>query len=241
MTNLRAKAEFYKSKISDEVFTKRCDKLAFKPYLSNSGLVQDLSGFEDNGRWSRDVEPCYPEFSGGTISFDGLVAVMHHIWTTKDEAMLDRFIVYSESHAWIVGEGTFADQTIMSPLSYQMKAEFVKSRNLNTTQDITNMLKGFRGHLLASLIWLEGRMNGSLNELEMTLLTQLYQVGPDDPMYVGLYHRFTDGDQTKTIEILLKSSVFPNDHLPMEDGVFGWGSSPASIYYLICIDVIEGR
>ena len=80
----QAKGEFYISKITDDIYKERCDKLTFKSLYgaaaySLKGIEVDLSALEDNGKWNRDAAPCYPDNSKSEISFDGMVGVLHSI------------------------------------------------------------------------------------------------------------------------------------------------------------------
>ena len=80
-----------------------------------------------------------------------------------------------------------------------------------------------------------------VRDADMEALKQLNLASPDDPMYSSLYHRFTDGDQSHALDILLNNAAFPGDVLPMDTGVFDWGSAPASVYYLVTLTIIEGK
>ena len=240
---LRDKGEVYKKSVTDAVFLKRCDKLAFKPYLTVAGITQDLSPFEQNGKWNRDVSPCYPDSSSGSISFDGMIAVFHHILTTKDTAMLNRFIDYAEKHDWVVGEGEYANQLVLAPIAYQLK-KVISGQTLTDIEiqmsTMTDVLTGFRGHLLASYLYLQGRMKGNLNDIELHAMQRLWEANMQDPMYVSLWHRYYDGNQNEAALLLLNRPEFP-DTIPMTDGSFGWGSSPTSVYFLLSLAIIEGK
>ena len=240
LKDAQTKGASYYATINESIYT-RCDKLAFKPYLTVAGYIQDLSGFEDNGKWSRDIKsnpPCYPTESKGSISFDGMIAVLHHIWTTQDRAMLDRLITYGNSVNWVIGEGAFANQIIILPLATQMRYKLENKKQIESSRQ--DILKGFRGHLLASYIWLQGRMNGAINTLENEALKSLFDASPDDPMYLALHARYNGGDQARALDILLTSQNFPAAGTK-EVGIYNWGSSPAPVYYLITLSIIERR
>lgn len=239
MNQARDKGAFYAERIADDIYKERCDKLTFKAHLSSTGYKQDLSALENNGKWKRDEEPCYPDNSKSEISFDGLVGVLHNIVANQDKAMFDRLVAYGTQHNWIMGEGMveLTNMYVLLPTVYRIQAKLA----LDDTQSLDDALSGFRGHLLASFVWLQDRISGKITVAEMEAVDQLYSVSPEDPMYSALYHRFTDGDQDATIDILLNSPVFPINELPLETGVFGWGSAPASVYYLVTLAIIEGK
>ena len=238
-----SKGEFYISKITDDIYKERCDKLTFKSLYGTAayileGIEVDLSALDDNGKWNRDSAPCYPKDSVSGISFDGLVGVLHYILAHKDSKMLDQLISYGDSHGWIMGDGPkeYTNAYVLIPMIYNMKTHISL-----VDSPITDILKGFKGHLLADYLWLEAEKDGSLGDADMEALKQLNLASPDDPMYSSLYHRFTDGDQSHALDILLNNAAFPGDVLPMDTGVFDWGSAPASVYYLVTLTIIEGK
>jgi hypothetical protein len=244
---LKSKTELYLSLItSDELlFPERCDKLTFKSLLSAAGPFQDMSAFEVAGKYSRDVVPCYPNDSKSSISRDGILAVLQDIWTHGDLVRLNRMIAYGEAHNWVVGEGPldYTNMALLLPIIYRMQDRLSGKTNLELASSaaLDSVLSGFQGHLLANYLWLKARMEGSLNALEVSLLKSLVSANPRDPMYQALYHRFTDGDMSETYKILLDSPEFPDDHLPLETGVFGWGSEPALVAYLVALAIAEGE
>ena len=246
LSDVQARGSFYINNLTPSIYTERCDKITFKALLSTE-IVQDLTGFEvAPGQWQRDTQPCYPTESASTISNEGIISIMHHIWSTKDCAMVTRLYNYGMAHDWIMGAGNKAD-TDASVLSFSVQDE----KNLlcgNTDPtgptllgSIDDVLSGYKGHVLASWIWLMGRFNGKINSLEKDGLNALVNASPGDPYYLALKARFDDGDQSAAINALLGSVDFPSDSFPLEDGVFGWGSAPASIYYLITEAVLEGK
>jgi hypothetical protein len=107
------------------------------------------------------------------------------------------------------------------------------------SEKLDDILSGFNGHLLASYLWYVGRTRGSLSPVEVSALHRLIDASPTDPMYIALHQRFTDGNQDKALRLLLDAPEF-NDRLDM-DGVFGWGSAPAKVYYIIVFSIIGGK
>jgi hypothetical protein len=235
------KAVFYKQGISDAIFASdRCDELAFRPYLTIAGITQDLSPWENNGRWYRNRSsdaPCYPNYSPGTISFDGLIAVFHHIWTVKDKDMLNRYIAYSSAHYWVVGDGLYSNQILTYPIVTHMVAKM----GLINIPSLDDILQSYKGHLLASYIYLEGRMNGKLDEAEYQAAESLFNSNNQDPMYSALWHRFSDGIQDDTLTLLLNRPEFPATIIPTDAGVFNWGGEPAIVAYLLALSIVEGK
>jgi hypothetical protein len=230
------KGERIYAHITDDIYIQRCDKLTFKALLSVY-REQNVSGFEHPaGVWHRDNSDCYPEFSRSSISFDGILSVLHHAVSTNDLSLLDRLINYGNDVEWILGEGPreYTDMHLLVPMIFNLRY------NVLTLSSVEDALSGFRGHLLASYIWLSLRTDGKLNDLELQALKELVDASPDDPMYVSLLHRATDGEQKEALETLLSHVDFEEEGIYGRDGVFGWGSAPASVYYLITLAIIKG-
>lgn len=242
--NANKKGEYYCSQLTDAVFKERCDKVTFKALVAAS-CPQDLSGHEKDGRWERDVASCFPDGSKSSISRDGLLSVLHYIWTNQDKAMINRLVKYGEKHDWIMGEGPkeYTDAIVLVPMIL-----FIKDKLNNTTLSLIDYLPttediahSFNGHLMASYVWLQARIRGSINDVEIAMINKLWTASMQDPMYTALMHRFIDGNQTETYVLLLNRPEFPVSSFPMNTGVFDWGSAPSSVYYLISLAIAEGK
>jgi len=240
LTLAQQKGERIYAKVTDNIYKSRCDTLTFKALLSVYSRV-DLSSYETNGRWDRSDTPCYPESSRSSISYDGILSVLHYIVSTGDEPMLDRLIAYGEKTGWILGEGPdeYTHLGHIAPTVYNLKYTFFLTDYV-TDLDLKELLSGFRGHLLASFIWLSLRTDGKVNQLELEALEQLVNASEVNPFYQALYHRVTDGDQREALDTLLNAAEFEEGGIYDRESVFGWGSAPASAYYLYVLSIIEG-
>jgi hypothetical protein len=100
----------------------------------------------------------------------------------------------------------------------------------------------FRGNLLAMYIWLRFRIHGEINTLESETLRQLYLSNKDNPIYSALHQRFFgEGEQGRTIDLLLNQDDFPEDRLPGRVDRFNWSDAPGSILYLVTVKILKGR
>jgi hypothetical protein len=236
-----AKASFYEAHITDEIYLQRCDKLTFKASLS-AVFRQDIASLEAApGEWHRDTTACYPVDSASEVSTEGILGVLHHIWTYRDLAMLNRLIAYGEAHNWVMGVGDTQNTVVLGlvPTIYDMRDRLSGSQSL--TGPIDQVLQGYKGHILASWLWLRGRMVGALTDLELAAAKSLAGSASADPMYSAIVHRFTDGDQSQAIATLLDDKLFPADSIPTKTGLFGWGSCPTIVYYELVKGIMQGR
>lgn len=214
------------------LYPHRCDRLTFNGLFSGYGKPQDMGGFYYDGLLHRDVSPCYPGFSRSEISLDGILGLLHHIQTWDDRKSLDRILDIGEKNNWIMGDGPIEYTNIWAlvPIIYEMAGE-------SLVTDIKDVLKGYRGHVGAMYIHLRGRVYGSISEAEFRALQALKVASPLNPLYSALFHRYSDGDQSETIELLDK--IF-TDKFPEGSATTGWGSCPDSVLYIIVVGILQG-
>lgn len=209
----------------------RCDKLTFRALLSAFGPRQAIEEHEYvPGQFHRDVTPCYPSDSRSEISLDGYISVGHHIYTYNDREMLGRVIEYGREHKWIMGDGPteYTNIYALVPILYKLRDTY----ELNTYTDI---LQGYKGHVALMLLLLKARVYGYLNNLEYSVLKQIYLSNPSNPLYSAVYHRYTDGDYTEVLNILEGIEDVSGT------ATWGWGSAPDVIVFITTVGIIEDR
>jgi len=238
------KGDGYCSLVTDDVFKDRCSKLAFKAIVSVN-CPQDISKHENSGQWENDEQPCYQNGGMASISRDGILSVLHYIWTTKDKEMLARLIKYGEYSDWVVGKGPRdqVDVIMLTPMIYLMrdKLELTNKTLINylpTTEDVTSEL---HGHSLANYIWLQSRVRGYIDQNEGSMVERLFNKNPGDPMYLALMYRAMGQPQDETFFLLLQHPAFPNKSNPTSINAFGWKGAPMVVYYLISLAIAEGK
>lgn len=253
------KYDYYKDNTTPDIFTRRCDNLTFYSLSGafNYGLgAIDLGALEYSpGEWHRDRNPCYPEESKSECSRDGFIMLFHYLWTTRDYLNMSEIYQYGYNSGWNMCDGPtnlvnllplvptltamINSQTEPSGTSEQLPFGF-RFPNGQATE-IPNPLEGFRGHLLALYIHLQGRIHGELNDLEYAAMKTLLDANPDNPLFLAIYHRYTDGDQTLAIQGLADETVYPKRVIIEESpSAWGWGSCPTIVHYIATMGVING-
>ena len=232
MDRALAKRDFYLEEIKTVnpslLFSARCDSLTFKALASSFGAHFDISGHEwKSGEWHRDTVKCYPDFSKSEISFDGILGVLHYIWSKQDFKMLERLNKYAGENTYSMGEG-LSELTLMPQIALyitEMKGFELRGEWTGT----------HREHILAMSLYLRARYKGEMNAAEFKAIDYL----GDAPIYKALKARFSDGDQAEVLKMLDDENIFPSTRLPL-DSVYGWGSSSAWVYYLITLGILSG-
>ena len=232
--DIKAKRAFYITQVSnakiDTQIPIRCDRLTFAAMATAFGADLDLSAFEYSpGEWHRDKNICYPDSSRSEVSFDPILGVLHVIQTSQKMDMLGRLDAYAKRHNYIMGDGDteFTYMPQIGLLMSEMRGELAFiSQNEGTHRD----------HIAALSIFLRARYNGGVNSAELLALKSMKRT----PIVSALIARYTDGDQSEALAILSDLHTFPMDHLPLETGVFSWGSCPAWVYFVIMTGILEG-
>lgn len=220
----------------------RCDGATFLTHAKTVGVQNiDINVLENPpGRINRDVKPCFPNDSASEASREMVIGWLHWIWTEQNKDLaLDRLIAFGEQNEWVMGQGPsdLVDMKPLAPMAYLMRQKLT-GQSLGGV-DIDSTLSGFKGHVLGSYLWLAMRVQGNMGPTGKEGVHQLYQANPADPMYTALWHRITDGNQTETYDILSNRNTFPNNPTH-ETGMFGWGSCPDWLYFLIVDGIVRG-
>lgn len=231
-----AKYEFYKSKITEESYVDRCDKLTFKALESAYGVRQNVEEHEiEPGKFirdRRDTSPCYSETQGdmgskSSISFDPYLTLLHHSLTYRDLDLVRRIRSYGELHSWVMGEG-LQERVYMPHLKFFV--DLVASK-LEGTVKVTgsedalpNYFGGFRAHLGALAVDLMGRCEGGIGSVKIAYLEKLHAENKESALIQKIYSKWVTGDFSKVESILDDENTFPPDKLPANENLW-WGPS----------------
>jgi hypothetical protein len=233
--------DFIVSQIDDSVFKHRCDKLTFFSLYSAFGIRQDLSHFIYDDMIHRDTTRCYPEESRSEVSLDPILMMLHHIVSYGDTALLNEIIRIGSKRGWIMADGPEEYTNIFFLIStiYKLKSQYSLVDARSDISSVVDILSGYRGHIAAMYIYLQGRIYGELNEIEYQTMKQIFDSNPENPLYSAIYYRFTNGDQSYTINLLNK--YFSYGIFPVGISETGWGSCPSSVLYITTVAIMEGR
>ena len=208
----------------------RCDSTTFSALLSafNSNIEIDLHLAErEPGFWKRHAEECKPD---NETSVDVYLMVLHWLLsrTDTDSAMVDlrEIIARGESNFWIMGQGQFANISVLVPLIYKLESKLeskIHGDKMRFTDEIP-MLKGHKPNINAMYILLDGRIDGYLNSMELAAMELLTIGSPRNIMFQAIYHRFKDGDFSNVAKLAAEDF---GDEINLETGIYErWGSLP---------------
>jgi hypothetical protein len=195
-----------------------------------------FSARDDDGKWHRHPKrDCYQTGSSKSeISRDGILGVLHFCFATGNMDCVRKIKSYGEAHDWVFGEGP-KDLTWIWPLSFLVD-NILGTHELDGSDDaLPEYFAGFRGHLLAMYIWLNGKVKGGISPVESTTLNKLASENPGNPMIKCVWNLYNSESQSDVIDILL------NDFPENPDDVYGWGSAPKGVYFGIVTSCLEGK
>jgi len=216
-----AKASLYKSLHKGWAHSK-CDSLGFTALGKLAGgmsdvTITDAEAVAEPGRWYRSPEQdCFDlGQSASDISKDMLVMLLPYLFASGDQANLKEMYQYGKSKGWVMGRGPISRTIITPPIIYKLQVMINKVEPVSVPVEILSVAKaGFEKHLDVINWMTEALVNGGLSTSDYEQLRQYSEAEPRNALMSALYHKFKDGDQTLTLEILLDETLFPKDRLP---------------------------
>lgn len=202
----------------------RCDGAGFTSLYAIGCEGVDLSVFtdEDGKLWRSHGRDCFANGdSKSESSRDMWMMRMIAAWEQQDLAWVNQAIAFGEANNWVICEAIDQAYKIgrctMSPtlygLLYDMRSR-LKGQTLSLTRDSDDGLPehhDFEAHLDVLRIYLSGEVKGGITKAEKSLLEIYAKREPKNALFLAVWHRYSDGDQSETYAVL---GLFPQDRLP---------------------------
>lgn len=203
----------------------KCDSALFTSLCLAAGgcpdaNIYDAESSEEPGRWYRHkLKDCFDSGqSASDISkdmFAGLAFVL-------DSAAKARVVDYGKAHDWIMGRGPVSRTYLTPPLRWLYTGWPVSTLPDNWLPSPINV--GYRAHLDILSILLRARERGNAtSELELKYLKIQTERVPWNALFQAAYHKFSDGDQSAAVSILLDEKWFPKESLPTAENNYCTG------------------
>ena len=168
----------------------------------------------DPGRWYRNPgKRCYDDGqSKSDISKDMFVMLLPYLYASGDKQNIQEIYDYGQKNGWAMGRGYLSRTLLTPPLIFLLEQMLGR---WGIESDIKETTKaGFEKHLDAIYLINKWMVNKSIDSLQLAQIKQYKDENPSNALMQAIYHKFTDGDQSDAIAILLDESLFPRDRLP---------------------------
>lgn len=214
-----------------------CDALLFNGMVYSSGLSVNVDKARDsNGQWYRTPsKDCYDlGKSASDISKDSLVGLMWglHLQSRVDD--LSALYTWGDAHDWVMGRGPI-DRTYFLP-QFQNTLRVLIGKKPNIPELAVDPLKDHQRHIEVLNWTLRGEKSGSISDDQLGVISDLFKLQPSNALFSYAFHRFSDGDQAPTIELLKR---FPDERLPTSEDWCGrwlWERDERSEHWKPCED-----
>jgi len=251
-----------------------CDGLTLTAPYVLAGGPSDWFKADVNGHLYRDaLHQCGPANGTSTTtgSQDGYITGALVFWRRHDASPVSDVLNFLASNSNYAGDPHNGTSLVTSPVvnTYKIMLALLQGQTppkpvddptpYQSGQQLT-ILTGFRAHLLVWQILDRGVIYGALNDLEYQLLKDQAERQPRNVFYTAVYNKFTKGDQSQGIALLMDESMFPSDQLASnqnkcvpylwstDDTPSDWAPCPnatpqkyTSIDFLIAASIILGE
>lgn len=196
-----------------------CDGLLFNALAAYAGhSIDPMQAEEAPGRWRRhpNFSLCHPgiiwpEIGGSrsTVSRDMFRGLFIWLLSRQDKAAMERIRDYGKAHRWIMGEGLIG-ATLMSPGMVNQLYRMIDRTVPRIEEEAEDAYPtDYEAHLRVISVYTEYMIYGHITDWDLKTLDHYAQNYPRNALFQALYHKFTDGDQTRAMAILLDESLFP--------------------------------
>lgn len=222
-----AKAAFYCEQSRADYETKKwvveeCDGLGFTSLYSLACPANgvQLSLFEDaTGKLYRSPDRgCYPGKSKAELSKDHVLMRLVAAVGQGDKAWPARFQDYVDAHSGVFCDAIDAETKIsrclISPFLYASLSKAAgRASLLAESDDVWFEKSGFEAHLQVLGIWLKGKLDGSIGDMDLDYLATYAQREPLNALYQAAAYRY--GRATKeAVDNAFGTSHWPDSRLP---------------------------
>lgn len=196
-----------------------CDGAGFTSLygLACSANDVDLSVFEgDKGDMFRNPNrDCYPSRSKSGFSKDHVLMRSIAAWEQHDSGWARRFLDSMDGIYFCeaVDVETRLSRCVLSANLYNILNRIAGRPALAESEDAIGERYGFESHLHVLGIWLRGRVDGSIDDIDLGYLETYARREPLNALYQAAAYRYGKATKEEVINAF-GSSHWPNDRLP---------------------------
>lgn len=238
MEAIVSKSEGYMQRIPVDkdgwIMTDKCDALLFTGLYdaaltkANRTGADILAARDSDGKWHRrpsmDCGPSYGT-SRSIVSRDMFIGLMFSLLFRQDKQTARELLDYAKENAYLMGsvpdEGT-PGELFLTPVYMRTLSDLVaklEGKECDWAEcyfpvTFSGGAEGFQRHLQVWHILLRGHINNYIIDSELAILKKHAEEQPKNPLYTAAYSKYTDGNFSDSIQLLLDSKLYPIDHQP---------------------------
>lgn len=206
-----------------------CDGLLFHGLLGSSSHNVNIDIVRDSsGKWHRRPDQsCFKlNLSSSENSNDMRLGMFWYFWKNGRLDLANQVFDYGRSYLWKMGENRSKDsrhimsvpmQATLAEIIYRLGGNDYVERKIpyvwSVVDEDLKPVRGYRAHLMVLHILLIGSLHGGLTDNELKALEFFAKDQPENPLFVAVYAKYSNGDMRKAMELLLDEKFWPNDRL----------------------------
>jgi hypothetical protein len=208
-----------------------CDALLFSSLGAIGGYPVDIVKAEyAPGKWERHPDKdCFPANSAARLSKDMALGMISWAYFTGRLDVLKRFYDQAKSDNWIICDAedsvVLLSRCLLSVnlirLMQKILGEPLFAANwfwpgpFDPREESTNLLaEGFEAHLLMWRLYVTAKVDGSVDNSDLSTMKSYCEAKPKNALFCAISHKFSDGDQTQAVDLLIHETPFPSGRLP---------------------------
>lgn len=227
LTKVKAKRDVYLSKApqDEKGFLKdeKCDQTTWTALATVGGLKADLTAVEgpEGKYFRRPSKDCFEKGeSKSENSQDVYVSVLWALFAKGKTDKIEQIRKFGDDNDWVMGKGVKTRTLLRGELRetiYALAGKDYRGEDRHIPDSITwatpDPTSASNRHIVAAHLALRADKLNRVSGAQLSFIKDLQTYDDNRPLYKFLFHRYTDGNQQETINILLDENVFP-DELP---------------------------
>jgi hypothetical protein len=158
-----------------------------------------------------------------------LIGLTSYLYAAKDLAAVDRILAYGAENNYVMGRYDGNDMLIgraqwvsLVPFVKRIRAGIAREPlppEEPGSMNIVPVNTGFRAHLDVLKIWMDGKVRGSIDTLQLETLRAQVSRQPRNALFLAVLSLY-DGETyaRRAVEILSDETLFPSGSFPTEAG-----------------------
>lgn len=202
------------------IYTDGCDSLLWSSLNAYAGATVQIDAFREENKWYRRPDHmCYPDQSHSTISRDQLTGLLFVILKNRRLDLAEGVIKYAENNMFMMGEGdisaTHFTANMLGLYGRMIRHLGGKSKYAHYPIFLPPGSNRYHAHLQILAIILVHKIEGTITRNMLDRIEEHYERNPRNALFALMYSIYKNSPVDAVQDILLDSTLFPRDRLPV--------------------------